>query len=141
MSKPLYWYRPSPFSKIITISIICGSIMMLSVIVVGAGLDTSGRVPKSLQSYLLIFGMIGVIGAVSSAAFGYYRTIMQDNTVLLLSTEGLSFQSNHREEFIAWKKLQTIQLQRHQIIIQCQHRQVELPAFDPQHHVREGTEI
>ena len=102
--------------------------MMLGVIVVGAGLDTSGRVPEHLQSYFLIGGMICVLASVSSAAFGYYRTLTHDNTMLLLSTKGLSFQSATREDFIEWKGLQTIQLHKNTIIIQSKNQQYCFPA-------------
>ena len=102
--------------------------MMLGVVVVGFGLDTSGRVPTDLQSYLLIGGMICVLTSAFSAAFGYYRTLTHDNTMLLLSTEGLSFQSANREDFIEWKKLQTIHLHKNTIIIQSNNQQYCFPA-------------
>ena len=102
--------------------------MMLGVVVVGFGLDTSGRVPEHLQNYLLVGGMIFVLTSAFSAAFGYYRTLTHDNTMLLLSTKGLSFQSANREDFIEWKTLQTIHLHKNTIIIQSKNQQYYFPA-------------
>ena len=101
---------------------------MLGVLVVGAGLDTSGRVSPELQKYLLVGGMIAVLSSVFSACFGYYRTLTRDNTMLILSTDGLSFQSDNQEDFIAWTQLQSIQLRKNTIVIQEKDQEYTLPA-------------
>ena len=102
--------------------------MMLGVLVVGAGLDTSGRISSDIQNYLLVGGMLAVLSSVFSACYGYYRTLTHDNTMLILSTDGLSFQSDSQEDFIAWKKLQSIQLHKNTIVLQEKHQEYTLPA-------------
>ena len=116
-SQNLYWFRPSPFPRIIAISILCGLCMMVGVIVVGAGLDGSGRVASQYQGGLLISGMMIVLSSVFSACWGYYKTMIQDTSILILTQEGLIYTSPEQNLSLPWKTLEDVESTNRSIII------------------------
>ena len=102
MTKTLLWFRPSPFRKILSISIRCGFSMMLGVLIVGAGLDSSGRVPTQLHSFFLIFGMICVVFSAFFAFWSYYKTLLKDDSILLLNSRQIQWSTPLEQQSIDW---------------------------------------
>lgn len=127
MPKPLLWFRPSPFRKILLISLFCGTTMTFGVIAVGVGLDMSGRVEEFWQPLLLILGMLFVVSSAFGACWGYYRTLMKDNSLLLLDTSGISWQTESHSDSLRWKELQTVRQQKDSILLVGQERTIQIP--------------
>jgi len=127
MPKPLLWFRPSPFRKISLISITCGTSMTLGVVAVGVGLDMSGRVEEYWQPFLLILGMLCVVSSAFGACWGYYRTLMKDNTLLLLNTYGIVWQTEEASASIPWKELLIVDLQSSVIVLESACTSINIP--------------
>jgi hypothetical protein len=127
MSKPLLWFRPSPFGKIFTISIVCGFFMMLGAIVVGAGVDTSGRISPNVQPFLLLGGMMCVICAVFGACWGFYKILMNDNTLLLLSTKGIEWNTPSTNESMSWRELDSVEKSGSNILLSGEQKELRIP--------------
>ena len=127
MPKPLLWFRPSPFRKIILISITCGTSMTFGVIAVGVGLDMSGRVEELWQPFLLIFGMLCVVSSAFGACWGYYKTLMKDNTLLLLNTYGIVWQTDDSSASIPWKDLVHVEQRSNMIILESAALSISIP--------------
>ena len=102
--------------------------MMVGVIIVGAGLDGSGRVIDHHQGFFLIFGMCTILASVFSACWGYYQTLQQDTNFLLLSREGLSYQSPSEFFSFLWKDLTHISLENHAIILETHTQQYSISS-------------
>ena len=127
MSKPLLWFRPSPFRRIALISLMCGTSMTFGVIIVGIGLDMSGRVEEFWQPVFLIMGMLCVVSSAFGACFGYYKTLMKDNTLLLLNTAGVEWRTEQKIESISWKELIDVHLHKASIILKGNTHSIAVP--------------
>lgn len=101
--------------------------MTFGVIIVGIGLDMSGRVEEFWQPAFLIMGMLCVVSSAFGACWGYYKTLMKDNTLLLLSTSGIEWRTEHNIESISWKDLNQVLQQSKSIIIEGNTYSISVP--------------
>ena len=98
-----------------------------SVIAVGVGLDMSGRVEELWQPFLLIFGMLCVVSSAFGACWGYYKTLMKDNTLLLLNTYGIVWQTDDSSASIPWKDLVHVEQRSNMIILESAALSISIP--------------
>lgn len=101
--------------------------MTFGVIAVGFGLDMSGRIEEFWQPILLILGMVCVVSSAFGACWGYYRTLMKDNTLLLLHTSGIVWQTDESSASISWKDLLRVDLQQNVIVLESANVSISIP--------------
>ena len=108
MPKTLLWFRPSPFRTILIISLYSGLCMMIGVLMVGAGLDASGRITPTYHPIFLILGMIFVVGSAAFACWNYFQTLRKDDSILVLNTHQIVWSTNKQRHTMDWMTLQSI---------------------------------
>ena len=101
--------------------------MTLGVVTVGVGLDMSGRVEEFWQPFLLILGMLCVVSSAFGACWGYYQTLMKDNTLLLLHTSGIVWQTEEDSSSIPWNELVRVDLQPNIIVLASKTTSIIIP--------------
>ena len=101
--------------------------MTFGVLAVGVGLDMSGRIEEFWQPFLLVLGMLCVVSSAFGACWGYYRTLMKDNTLLLLNTYGIVWQTDESSASIPWKDLLNVDLQPGVIVLESASTSINIP--------------
>ena len=101
--------------------------MTIGVVAVGFGLDMSGRIEEVWQPFLLILGMLCVVSSAFGACWGYYRTLMKDNTLLLLHTSGIVWQTEEESSSIPWNELLRVDLQSNVIVLESKASSIIIP--------------
>lgn len=100
---------------------------MLGVLIVGAGLDSSGRISVELHPFLLIFGMLCVVGSAFCACWSYYKTLLRDDSILLLNTKNIQWSTPFAQDSMEWMSLVSIEQHEQSICLKGKDSTIHLP--------------
>lgn len=117
MQSAIAWYRPNPFPKLIRIGTLSGLLMISGAIVMAVGIDKSGRVNESWSTPAIIIGVSMVITGVLNACFSVYHTLDNDSQILILSHEGIEYQTSKSQKHINWKDLNSAEFTNKMLIL------------------------
>ena len=117
MQRAIAWYRPNPFPKLFCIGTLSGLLMLSGAIVMAMGIDKSGRVDESWSAPAIIIGVSMVIAGVLNACFRIYRTLDNDTTILILTLDGIEYQTSDSTKHINWKDLSSAEFTNKVLIL------------------------
>ena len=93
-------------------------VMMIGVLLVALGLESTGRISENHQPWYLIGGVSAVMIGVTGACAGFILVITRKTASLVLHINGLMYTTALDSHWVTWRNIDSISAQNNTVTLQ-----------------------
>ena len=94
------------------------TVMMIGVLLVALGLESTGRISEDHQPWYLIGGVLAVMIGVTGACAGFILVITRKTASLVLHINGLMYTTALESHWVTWRNIDDISAQSNTVTVQ-----------------------